>query len=202
MFACTDIFISPPRENPWLEVVEVQDSAAPFHDWNERVCAECYEPNASARILNPDGTIGDIINNYEHISFNFGPTLLEWLEKYKPGVLRALVEADQNSLARLGAGNALAQVYNHVIMPLAGLRDKLTQIRWGQRDFERRFGREAQGMWLAETAVDAQTLECLAGEGIQFTILAPHQAAKVRSMAAAAGRMWPRAAPTPECPIW
>ena len=176
-------FYQPPRQNPWLEVVEVQDSAAPFHDWNQRVCAECYEPNASARILNPDGTIGGIVNNYEHISFNFGPTLLDWLEEFQPKVLAALVEADQNSLARLGAGNALAQVYNHVIMPLAGLKDKITQIRWGQRDFERRFGRAPQGMWLAETAVDTETLECLAGEGLEFTILAPRQAAQVRSMA-------------------
>ena len=176
-------FYQPPRQNPWLEVVEVQDSASPFHDWNQRVCAECYEPNASARIMNPDGTIGSIINNYEHISFNFGPTLLEWMEEFQPEVLQALVGADKASIARVGAGNALAQVYNHIIMPLAGLKDKITQIRWGKRDFESRFGREPQGMWLAETAVDTQTLECLAGEGIQFTILAPNQAAQIRSMA-------------------
>ncbi len=172
-------FYQPPRENPWLEVVEVQDSAAPFHDWNARVCAECYAPNAAARILGPGGVIADIVNNYRHISFNFGPTLLCWLEQEEPQVYEALLEADRDSLARLGWGNALAQVYNHVIMPLANRRDKLTQVRWGLADFQYRFGRRPQGMWLAETAVDNQTLECLAQEGILFTILAPHQAAQV-----------------------
>ncbi len=173
-------FYQPPRINPWLEVVEVQDSAAPFHDWNARVTAECYAPNAAARILGAEGTITQIINNYRNISFNFGPTLLSWLEEKAPEVHQALLEADADSLDRLGHGNALAQVYNHLIMPLANERDKLTQVRWGMADFQRRFGRRPEGMWLAETAADVATLECLASEGIAFTILAPGQAARVK----------------------
>ncbi len=173
-------FYQPPRENPWLEAVEVQDSAAPFHDWNQRVTAECYAPNAAARMLRPAGAIENIVNNYQLISFNFGPTLLGWLEAEAPEVVRALQEADQASAARWGHGNALAQVYNHLIMPLATRRDKLTQIRWGIRDFEHHFGRRPEGMWLAETAVDLESLELMAGEGIRFTILAPHQAAALR----------------------
>lgn len=173
-------FYQPPRQNPWLEAVEVQDSAAPFHNWNARINAECYAPNAAARILGATGNIEGIVNNYKYISFNFGPTLLSWLEERAPRVHQALVEADQFSLERLGHGNAIAQVYNHIIMPLATRRDKLTQIRWGISDFERRFGRRPQGMWLAETAVDLETLECLAEEGIEFTILAPRQALAIR----------------------
>lgn len=173
-------FYQPPRVNPWLEVVEVQDSAAPFHDWNARVTAECYAPNAEARILCAEGTITKIANNYNLISFNFGPTLLSWLEDKAPEVHQALLEADAESLKRLGHGNALAQVYNHLIMPLANARDKLTQVRWGLADFELRFGRKPEGMWLAETAADVASLECLAAEGIKFTILAPGQAARVK----------------------
>jgi alpha-amylase/alpha-mannosidase (GH57 family) len=173
-------FYQPPRENPWLEVVEAQDSAAPFHDWNARITAECYAPNAAARILGPKGHISKIINNYEYISFNFGPTLLSWLAAQAPEVHQALVAADQRSAARLGQGNAVAQVYNHTIMPLASRRDKLTQIRWGIQDFRHRFRREPRGMWLAETAADMETLACLAEENIAFTILSPHQAARVR----------------------
>jgi alpha-amylase/alpha-mannosidase (GH57 family) len=173
-------FYQPPRENPWLEAVEVQDSAAPYHDWNQRVTAECYAPNAAARMLCPAGTIENIVNNYERISFNFGPTLLWWLAAQAPEVVAALQQADQASLARWGHGNALAQVYNHLIMPLATRGDKLTQIRWGIKDFEHYFGRRPEGMWLAETAVDAESLELMAGEGIKFTILAPHQASAVR----------------------
>jgi alpha-amylase/alpha-mannosidase (GH57 family) len=173
-------FYQPPRVNPWLEVVEVQDSAAPFHDWNARVTAECYAPNAAARILCAEGTITKIINNYQYISFNFGPTLLCWLEDRAPEVYQALLEADAASLKRLGHGNAIAQVYNHLIMPLANERDKLTQVRWGITDFKHRFGRMPEGMWLAETAADVPTLECLAKEGIAFTILAPGQAARVK----------------------
>lgn len=173
-------FYQPPRENPWLEVVEVQDSAAPFHDWNQRVTAECYAPNAAARVLSPAGKIESIVNNYQRISFNFGPTLLDWMAAETPEVLEALKEADQASAQRWGHGNALAQVYNHLIMPLATRRDKLTQIRWGMRDFEHHFGRPAEGMWLAETAVDLESLELMAAEGIKFTILAPDQAQAVR----------------------
>jgi alpha-amylase/alpha-mannosidase (GH57 family) len=174
-------FYQPPRENPWLEAVELQDSAHPYHDWNERVTAECYGPNSASRVLNPDGRIVDIMNNYSRISFNFGPTLLRWLEGAQPEIYDAIVEADRRSREIHGGhGSALAQVYNHVIMPLCATRDRVTQIRWGIRDFEHRFGREPEGMWLAETAVDLETLDLLAAEGIRFTILAPRQARRVR----------------------
>ncbi|MCB2191837.1 MAG: DUF3536 domain-containing protein, partial [Deltaproteobacteria bacterium] len=173
-------FYQPPRENPWLEAVEEQDSAAPFHDWNQRVTAECYAPNAAARVLNPAGKIEDIVNNYQRISFNFGPTLLDWMDKEVPEMVTALQEADRLSLERWGHGNAMAQVYNHLIMPLATRRDKLIQIRWGIRDFRHHFGRGPEGMWLAETAVDMESLELMAAEGIKFTILAPSQVQAVR----------------------
>jgi alpha-amylase/alpha-mannosidase (GH57 family) len=176
-------FYQPPRENPWLESIEVQDGAAPFHDWNERITAECYEPNARARILNDAGAIERIFNNYSRISFNFGPTLLAWLEDKARGVYEAILEADSESMARFGGhGSAIAQVYNHVIMPLANRRDKETQVTWGIKDFVFRFGRPPEGMWLAETAVDMETLEVLAAQGIKFTVLAPHQAKRVRPL--------------------
>ncbi|MBI5444468.1 MAG: DUF3536 domain-containing protein [Deltaproteobacteria bacterium] len=174
-------FYQPPRENPWLEEVELQDSAHPYHDWNERIAAECYGPNAASRILDGEGRITDIVNNYSRISFNFGPTLLSWMERRRPDLHEAIVEADRESRGRFsGHGAALAQVYNHIIMPLANRRDKRTQVRWGLKDFERCFGRAAEGMWLAETAVDLETLEVLAAEGIRFTILAPRQAWRTR----------------------
>ena len=196
-------FYQPPRENPWLETVEVQDSAAPFHDWNQRVSAECYAPNAAARILGPSGHIKSIVNNYRLISFNFGPTLLNWLEEKSPEVYEALLRADEYSLKRWGHGNALAQVYNHIIMPLAQRRDKLTQIRWGMRDFERRFKRRPEGMWLSETAVDLETLECLAGEGILFTILSPPTRRKGSGPARRSpGGRWTAAGLIPAGPIW
>jgi alpha-amylase/alpha-mannosidase (GH57 family) len=160
--------------------LEVQDTADPFHDWNQRITAECYAPNTAARILDSSGSITKIVNNYERMSFNFGPTLLNWLQEKAPRVFEAVLEADRVSQKQRGQGNALAQVYNHIIMPLAPLRDKLTQIRWGIKDFQNRFNRSPVGMWLAETAVDTQTLQCLAQEGIAFTILAPRQAAEVR----------------------
>ena len=176
-------FYQPPRENPWLEEVERQDTAYPYHDWNELVTAECYEPNAASRILDSERRIIDIVNNYERISFNFGPTLLSWMERHCPETYRAVLEADRKSLERFnGHGNALAQVYNHVIMPLADAREKRTQIHWGIEDFRRRFGRAPEGMWLAETAVDIASLEALADAGIAFTILAPGQAAKMRKI--------------------
>ncbi|MFY9826897.1 MAG: DUF3536 domain-containing protein [Thermoanaerobaculia bacterium] len=174
-------FYQPPRENPWLEAVEVQDSAYPYHDWNERITAECYAPNAASRILDGDGRIERIVNNYARISFNFGPTLLAWLEEKKPEVYRSILAADAESRDRFsGHGSALAQGYNHVIFPLANRRDKQTQVRWGLADFGRRFGRKAEGMWLSETAVDLETLDLLAAEGLLFTILAPHQALRIR----------------------
>ena len=178
-------FYQPPRENPWLEEVEREESAHPHHDWNERIFHECYGPNLAAPILDPEGAVVQLVNNYERISFNFGPTLLSWLERRHPPAYRRLLDADKRSVQARGHGNALAQVYNHVIMPLAGARDKLTQVRWGLADFEYRFGRKAEGMWLAETAADDETLEALAEEGVRFTVLAPHQAARVRPLGAA-----------------
>lgn len=181
-------FYQPPRENPWLEAVELQDSAYPYHDWNERVTAECYAPNSAARILNTEQRIIRILNNYEKISFNFGPTLLSWLEIKSPRVYRAILQADQVSKERFsGHGSALAQAYNHIIMPLANARDKHTQVVWGIRDFEHRFGRFPEGMWLPETAVDIESLEILAKLGIKFTILAPGQA---RQEGKIGGRSW------------
>lgn len=174
-------FYQPPRENAWLEVIEVQDSAHPYHDWNERVSAECYAPNAASRILDDDGTITNIINNYSKISFNFGPTLLSWMEFNETETYRAILEADRESMQRFGGhGSAIAQVYNHMIMPLANRRDKETQVIWGIRDFESRFKRKPEGMWLAETAVDYESLEILVDNDIAFTILAPRQAKAIR----------------------
>ena len=174
-------FYQPPRENPWLESIEVQESAYPFHDWNERITAECYAPNASARILDERGYITRIVSNYARMSFNFGPTLLSWLERHRKDVYRSIIAADAQSRKRFsGHGSAIAQAYNHSILPLASRRDKRTQIRWGIRDFEHRFARRPEGMWLPETAVDDETLELLADEGIVFTLLAPHQAGSTR----------------------
>ncbi len=176
-------FYQPPRENPWLETVETQDSAAPYHDWNERITAECYAPNGAARIVNGENQIIRIINNYSRISFNFGPTLLSWLEENAPRAYKHILEADRRSRLRFGGhGSAMAQVYNHIIMPLANTRDRVTQIRWGIADFESRFHRKPEGMWLAETAVDSETLELLAANGILFTVLAPGQCARVRPL--------------------
>jgi alpha-amylase/alpha-mannosidase (GH57 family) len=176
-------FYQPPRENPWLEAVETQDSAAPYHDWNERVTAECYAPNGAARIVNAENRIIRILNNYGRMSFNFGPTLLSWLEVNAQRVYRMILDADANSRKRFGGhGSAMAQVYNHVILPLASTRDRITQIRWGIADFERRFQRKPEGMWLPETAVDTESLELLAAEGMRFVVLAPHQCARIRSL--------------------
>ena len=168
-------FYQPPRENPWLETVELQDSAYPYHDWNERITAECYAPNSAARILNNEQRIIRILNNYEKISFNFGPTLLSWMETKAPAVYRAILQADHASQKNFsGHGSALAQPYHHMIMPLANARDKRTQVAWGICDFQHRFCRIPEGMWLPETAVDIETLEMLAEFGITFTVLAPH----------------------------
>ena len=174
-------FYQPPRENPFLNVVGRQPSAEPFHDWNERILHESYRPNAFARILNDRGEVVRIVNNYEHISFNIGPTLMSWLERHDLETYQRIIEADRKSCDRnQGHGNAIAQVYNHIIMPLANPRDKVTQVRWGIADFKRRFGRDPEGMWLAETAVDTKTMEVLANEGIQFIVLAPSQASRCR----------------------
>jgi alpha-amylase/alpha-mannosidase (GH57 family) len=179
-------FYQPPRENPWLESVEVQDSAAPYHDWNERVTAECYAPNTAARRVDEQNRMLDIVNNFEKISFNIGPTLFAWLERHRPGVYAKIIEADRASVEARGHGNACAQVFNHIIMPLATRRDKVTQVRWGIDDFRARFGREPEGLWLPETAVDNESLEVLAEAGVKFTILAPYQAQRVRPLGAAA----------------
>ena len=176
-------FYQPPRENPWLESVEVQDSAAPWHDWNERITVECYAPNATARILDGENHITEITNNYSKISFNFGPTLLAWMKDKMPEIHEAIVAADRSSRERYsGHGSALAQVYNHMILPLANAADRYTQVLWGIKDFEHRFGRAPEGMWLAETAADTPTLEMLAELGIKFTILSPFQASRVRAL--------------------
>ena len=174
-------FYQPPRENPWLETIEVQESAAPYHDWNDRITAECYAPNGASRIVNLENEIIRIVNNYSRMSYNFGPTLLSWLADFAPRTYRMILEADATSQHRFsGHGSAMAQVYNHIIMPLADERDARTQIRWGIADFEHRFGRKPEGMWLAETAVNRKVLDLLAQEGIKFTILAPLQCARVR----------------------
>jgi len=181
-------FYQPPRENAWLEAVEYQDSAYPYHDWNERVTAECYAPNSASRILDGDGRILQIVNNYSKISFNFGPTLLSWMEEKSPAVYEAILTADRESQRLFsGHGSAVAQAYNHMILPLATRQDKYTQILWGIRDFEKRFGRRPEGMWLPETAVDLQTLDVLTELGIKFTILSPYQAGRVRPLG---GRAW------------
>jgi alpha-amylase/alpha-mannosidase (GH57 family) len=176
-------FYQPPRENPWIEEIEVQDGAAPYHDWNQRITAECYGPNAAARCVGQAGKIIDIINNYAKISFNVGPTLLSYLEREAPAIYRKILEADRTSaLERGGHGNAIAQAYNHTILPLANARDRTTQIRWGIADFTKRFGRAPRGMWLPECATDEDTLCRLADEGIEFTILAPRQARRHRAL--------------------
>ena len=178
-------FYQPPRENPWLEAIEVQDSAYPYHDWNERVSAECYGPNSASRILDGEGRIRKIVNNYSRISFNIGPTLLMWFEAKAPEIYRAILAADQDSRKFYsGHGSAMAQAYNHMIMPLANGRDKETQVVWGIRDFEHRYGRKPEGMWLPETAVDLEALDILAQNGIRFTVLSPDQAWRVRPVGA------------------
>ena len=180
-------FYQPPRENAWLEVIEIQDSAHPYHDWNERISAECYAPNTASRILDKvGGVIKNISNNYSRISFNFGPTLLSWMELYDKETYKAVLEADRESVEKFdGHGSAIAQVYNHMILPLANRRDRETQVIWGIRDFERRFKRKPEGMWLAESAVDTESLEILAEQEIAFTVLAPRQAKMTRKVGAA-----------------
>jgi alpha-amylase/alpha-mannosidase (GH57 family) len=176
-------FYQPPRENPYLNAIERQPSASPFHDWNERIHHECYRPNAFARILNDRGEVVTIVNNFEYLSFNIGPTLMSWLERHDLETYQRIIDGDRKSCARLGGhGNAIAQVYNHIIMPLANKHDKYTQIRWGKADFQSRFGRDPEGMWLAETAVDYETLEALVDEGIRFIILAPSQVQRCRPL--------------------
>jgi len=181
-------FYQPPRENPWLETVETQDSAAPYHDWNERICAECYATNGAARIVNAKNKIMRIVNNYARISFNFGPTLMSWLRDNAQRTYRMIQDGERRSRKSFkGHSSAMAQVYNHIIMPLASERDRLTQIRWGVADYEKHYGARPEGMWLAETAADSRSLELMAQEGIRFTLLAPHQCKRIRPLRQDAG---------------
>jgi alpha-amylase/alpha-mannosidase (GH57 family) len=181
-------FYQPPRENPWLEAIEQQDAAEPYHDWNERIAAECYEPNAASRILDARDRIVRIVNNYAQISFDFGPTLLAWMQVHAPETYASVLEGDRTSIKRFGGhGSAMAQPYNHMIMPLSNQRDRRTQVRWGLADFRMRFGREPEGMWLPETAVDLATLDLLAEHGMRFTVLAPNQADATRRIG---GQEW------------
>jgi alpha-amylase/alpha-mannosidase (GH57 family) len=176
-------FYQPPRENPWLETVETQDTAAPYHDWNERICAECYATNGAARVVNNKNQIQRIVNNYARISFNFGPTLLSWLKENTPRTYRMILDGERRSRKSFGGhSSAMAQVYNHIILPLATRRDRITQIRWGIADYERHYSAPPEGMWLAETAADADSLELLAQHGIKFTVLAPHQCKRIRAL--------------------
>jgi alpha-amylase/alpha-mannosidase (GH57 family) len=191
-------FYQPPRENPWLETVETQDSAAPYHDWNERICAECYAANGAARIVNGRNQIISIVNNYSRISFNIGPTLMSWLEQNAQRTYRMILDGERTSRKNYrGHSSAIAQAYNHMILPLANTRDRVTQIRWGIDDYKHRYGHAPEGMWLAETAADTESLRLLAEHGIRFTILAPHQCKSVRQLNDAAAA-W---TPTPEASV-
>ena len=184
-------FYQPPRENPWIEEIEKQENAAPCHDWNERILRECYEPNCYARIVDGGSRIIDMVNNYELMSFNFGPTLLSWLEKKAPAIYLQILDADKKSVKRLKHGNAIAQAYNHMILPLANERDRETQIVWGIEDFRHRFNRDPEGMWLPETAVNVATIAALIEQGLKFIILSPLQAQRVRPLP---GGQWKDAA--------
>src|SRR5271157_4133063 len=183
-FACIHgHFYQPPRENPWLETVETQDSAAPYHDWNERICAECYATNGAARIVNNKNQITRIVNNYARMSFNYGPTLMSWLVENAPRTYRTILDGEQRSRKSYkGHSSAMAQVYNHIILPLANRRDRITQIRWGIADYQHHYGAPPEGMWLAETAADNESLELMAQHGIKFTVLAPHQCKRIRPL--------------------
>lgn len=176
-------FYQPPREDPWTEEVMLEESAHPYHDWNERITAECYAPNTASPVFDQDGNLIHIINNYSWTSFDLGPTLLAWMEKKAPSVYKSILRADERSVKKFsGHGSAIAHPYSHVVLPLANARDRRTLVKWGIIDFQRHFHRYPEGMWLPETAVNYDTLEALAEEGIKFTILAPHQAEKVRKM--------------------
>ncbi len=176
-------FYQPPRENPWTGAVERQSSAGRDHDWNARIARECYIPNGEARVVDGGGLLTDVVDNYAWISFNFGPTLLSWLEQAEPAAYERLLSSDRTSARRLdGHGNALAQAYHHAILPLCSPRDRATEIRWGLADFRARFGREAEGLWLPECAADDATLAAVAADGVKFVILEPHQADSVRPL--------------------
>lgn len=176
-------FYQPPRENPWINFLEEQPSAAPSHDWNERIYDQCYRPNANSRLLDENFMINAIENNYQHMSFNFGPTLFAWIERFHPSTAKKIIDADRESCLKLdGHGNAVAQVFNHIIMPLSSRRDQLTQIRWAKSFFRKRFSRDPEGIWLAETAINMETVQCLIDEKIKFVILSPNQAEGFREL--------------------
>lgn len=179
-------FYQPPRENPWTEEVPVEPSAAPSHDWNERITGECYRPNGWARVVDDHGRVRSVVNNYRHLSFNVGPTLLSWLEAHHPDVAARIVDGDRDH----AGGGGIAQAYNHMILPLANDRDVRTQVRWGLADFAHRFGRPAAALWLPETAVNDAVLAVLVEEGVGAVILAPGQAAAVRPLDAGADTPW------------
>ncbi len=180
-------FYQPPRENPWFEAIETEASAHPFHDWNERIAFECYRPNAYARIVDDKGKILDLLNNYSSLSFNFGPTLIRWLEMKFPSLYQKIIEADREGIRKFGRGNAIAQAYNHIIMPLANEKDRETEVLWGMADFEKRFHRRPDAMWLPETAVNYATLQVLIKYGMQYLILSPFQALRIRPLG---GKKW------------
>lgn len=184
-------FYQPPRENPWIEEIEIQPSAYPNHDWNERVYQQSYLPSTMARVLDEHGQITDIVNNFEKISFNIGPTLFSWIEKFHPETYRRIVDADLVSRQHHhGHGNAIAQVYNHMIMPLANRKDKETQVIWGMQEFRYRFNRNPESIWLPETACNEETLEVLINHGMRFVILAPHQAQAIRKLGEESNQVW------------
>ena len=176
-------FYQPPRENPWTGRIDRQESAGEFHDWNVRIEAECYAPNTAAQILDSEGHASRTVNNYSRMSFNIGPTLMMWLEKESPKTYARILEADSESQKKFpGHGNAIAQAFVHLILPLASLRDQKTVVRWGISDFKRRFGRTPESVWLPETACDEQTLRILIAEEMKYVILAPSQAESIRPM--------------------
>jgi alpha-amylase/alpha-mannosidase (GH57 family) len=172
-------FYQPPRDDPWTGEIDREPSAAPYHDWNERIDAECYRANAFARIYQRDRVL-DLVDNYRFLSANFGPTLARWLERHAPTAIDRAVAADREARARLGWGGGVAQAYHHAILPLCDALDRATQIRWGLEDFRHRYGHAAPGMWLPECAADRATLADLIDHGLAFAVLAPRQARRVR----------------------
>jgi alpha-amylase/alpha-mannosidase (GH57 family) len=195
-------FYQPPRDNPWTDEVPREPSAAPYHDWNDRINAECYRANAYARIYGKDDRVRAMLNNYGRMSFNFGPTLARWIERHDPRTLARIGAGDATQVRRLGHGGAMAQVWGHPIAPLLSSVDRRTQIQWGLQDFKRRFGRDAQGMWLAETAVDPPTLEALIEAGVRFTVVAPEQIAAVREPGQGWTKMTRETLDTGRCYKW
>jgi alpha-amylase/alpha-mannosidase (GH57 family) len=178
-------FYQPPRESPWLETIEVQDSAAPHHDWNARVTAECYAPNTAAWLVDEQDRILDVVDNFAALAFDVGPTLMTWLERERPDVYGAILQADRASRAAPGHGNAIAQAYGHAILPLCSRRDKVTQVRWGLADFRHRFGRVLQTLQVGATTLAVT-------DGLDLLVLGASLDARADLWAAqsAAARLW------------